>query len=132
MDETKLPLTEHLAEDARFPFPVGFLFSKRHYYGKVIRDRWLSPRQKVVDMAKHTVAGVRRRLPFKPQRGMLITLSGIDGSGKTTQAETLLDALGECDIAATRVWSRGASSPLTDAVIGRIQGPDEAQRSCAP
>ena len=107
-----------LEREPRFPWGVSFRFSKRHYYGKVLRDQDLRPAQKGVDIALHSWAGVKRRLPLRLQRPMLVALSGIDGSGKTTQAEYLLKALRVCDIDARRVWSRGGSSPLTDAAIG--------------
>jgi len=67
------------------------------------------------------MAGVRRRLPWKVQHPMLITLSGIDGSGKTVQADMLSRAFGECDIEARVVWNRGGSSRLTDLIIALVK-----------
>ncbi|MBN1401104.1 MAG: nucleotidyltransferase family protein, partial [Anaerolineae bacterium] len=100
-----------------FPFGISFRYSKRHYYGKVLADQAISRRQKVVDIARHSWAGIERRLPFHLQRPMLVTFSGVDGCGKTTQAEALRQACETCDLRTTLVWSRGASSPLTDAII---------------
>ena len=99
------------------PLGVSFGFSKRHYYRKVLRDRALQPSQKARDMALHSWAGIERRLPFRMQRPMLITFSGVDGCGKTTLAEGLRKAFGTCDIQVRVMWSRGASSPFTDAII---------------
>ena len=107
---------------ATFPYLISFRFSKRHYYRKVRQDTILTGRQKAIDAMRHTWAGIARRLPIKPQRPMLVTLSGIDGSGKTVQAETLCRAFSECAIAARRVWSRGGSSGLTD-IITRLVKP---------
>jgi len=110
-----------LAEETRFPCRVSFRFSKRLYYGKVLADRELTAGQKSMDIARHSLAGIRRRLPFRSQRPMLITLSGIDGSGKTAHADTLRRALETCDIDVRTVWSRGGSSPLADFAIGLVK-----------
>jgi thymidylate kinase len=99
------------------PAPVPFLYSKRHYFAKVARDKRLTAGQKADDALRHALAGVRRNLGLFSQRRMLIALSGVDGSGKTVHAEALKSAFDRCDIRARIVWSRGASSPLTDATI---------------
>lgn len=99
------------------PSPVPFVYSKRHYFTKVARDRALTRAQKWDDAARHALAGVRRNLRLFSQRRMLIAVSGVDGSGKTTHAEAIRAAFARCDIRARVVWSRGASSPLTDAAI---------------
>jgi len=115
-------LTERLADgEPTFPFGVSFAFSKRHYYQKVARDEALTPWQRFVDALRHSLAGVKRRLPFRSQPPMLITLSGIDGSGKTAHAEALRYALEECEIDVRTVWSRGCSSRFTDRVIALIK-----------
>jgi len=99
------------------PSRVPFVYSKLHYFTKVARDRRLTRRQKWDDALRHALAGVRRNLGLFSQNPMLIALSGADGSGKTAHAEALKAALDRCDIRARIVWSRGASSPLTDALI---------------
>ena len=114
-------LEKRFSKTPTFPLDISFRFSKRHYYRKICHDETLPLRQKAVDMALHSLAGVKRRLPLKLQRRMLVTLSGIDGSGKTTQANALLQAFQECDIEVEYVWSRGASSKLTDSVIRLIK-----------
>ena len=101
----------------RFPLGVSFRFSKRHYYGKVWRDPALSLSERIVDTWKHSWAGVARRLPFQAQRPVLVALSGVDGSGKTAQAALLARVLDTCALHHRTIWSRGASSPLADAVI---------------
>jgi len=120
-----------LSEDA-LPSTVPFVYSKRHYFSKVAQDRRLSPAQKWDDALRHALAGVRRKLKVRSQRPMLIALGGADGSGKTTHAEALRDAFGRCDIRSRIVWSRGASSPLTDALIRlgkRVMGSSTSEAS---
>lgn len=112
---TALPLP--LLDAETLPARVGFAYSKRQYFAKVARDRRLSAAQKWDDALRHALAGVRRKLRVRSQRPMLVALSGVDGSGKTAHAEALQEAFGRCDIRARIVWTRGASSPLTDALI---------------
>ncbi|MGB9593377.1 MAG: nucleotidyltransferase family protein [Anaerolineae bacterium] len=105
------------AEAETLPVRVGFAYSKRHYFVEVARDRRLSPAQKLDDAVRHALAGVRRKLRVRSQRPMLVAISGVDGSGKTAHAEALQAAFARCDLRARVVWTRGASSPLTDALI---------------
>jgi len=104
-----------------FPFRISFGFSKQHYYRKVLRDAALKPWEKAWDILRHSWAGVRRRLPVRIQRCMLITLSGIDGSGKTAQAGLLRGAFQQCDIEARVAWRRGGSSRLMDLVVRLVK-----------
>ena len=48
-------------------------------------------------------------LKVNPQRGMLIALSGVDGSGKTTYAHALMEALRGCGLDAHYIWTRVGS-----------------------
>jgi thymidylate kinase len=114
-------LEQRLAAEPRYPVGVSFRFSKRHYYGKVLADRAIAAPQKALDIWRHSWAGVERRLPCKLQPAMLVTLSGVDGCGKSTQALALQRAMATCDIVSTVVWSRGGSSRLSDAVIALIK-----------
>ncbi len=124
-------LQQRLAEpETRFPYRISFTFSKRLYYRKVYRDTFLSPDEKLTDALRHSLAGIKRRLPFKSQRPMLVTLSGIDGCGKTTYVDVLQKAFIECEINNVIVWSRGGSSRLTDRIIA-LAKPLLARRSGA-
>jgi thymidylate kinase len=114
-------LQKRVASEPSFPFAISFRFSKRLYYGKVLRDPALPARQKAIDITRHTLAGFKRRLPFATQPAMLITLSGIDGSGKTVQAQVLCKAFQQCEVDARVVWMRGGSSPFADRVIGLVK-----------
>jgi thymidylate kinase len=63
------------------------------------------------------------------QKPFLVTLSGCDGSGKTVQARALEDVFKTCDMRVAVVWSRGASSPASGALIRlgkRLFGGDDA------
>jgi thymidylate kinase len=65
--------------------------------------------------------GVKLKANLRPQRGILITLSGIDGSGKTAQAEQLIEAMRTCGIQTGYFWRRGGSTGLLG-LLGRLRG----------
>ena len=99
----------------KMPFPVSFVFSKGLYYRKVWHNRTIGTRLKIRNVVRHTANGTRLRLGIRSQSPMLIAISGIDGAGKTVQGELLGQAFEACAIRARFVWSRGGSSPFTDA-----------------
>lgn len=98
----------------RLPLPIGFGFSKRMFYAKCLHDRQRSAGGKVYDIVRHTLNGAKLKLRVHSQQGMLVTLSGVDGAGKTRHAQALVNALERCDIRTSYVWSRSGSSALTD------------------
>ena len=94
------------------PFRVSFAFSKALYYQKVLRDRHDSPLRRLSNLL-HTFAwGFKQKSGLRPQPGELITLGGLDGSGKTSHARALSEALTVSGIAHRVVWSRRGCSPL--------------------
>jgi thymidylate kinase len=60
---------------------------------------------------------VRRRLPRLP-RTTVVAFSGLDGAGKSSQAEALVETLGRLGIDAEAVWSPLGGHPL-QALVGR-------------
>mgnify|MGYP005844662529 CR=1 FL=1 len=100
------------------PWRVPFARSKRHYFHKLAADRALSGRAKLADGVRHAAAGLKRKLGVRSQRPFLVALHGVDGSGKTAQAEALVAAFGTCELRARRSWRRLASSPLSGRIIG--------------
>jgi thymidylate kinase len=92
------------------PLRIPFVFSKVFFYSKLLRDPSRAGREKLKDVAVHTGNGTKLRLRIHSQPRMLVTVSGVDGSGKTTQAEMLQAAFGVCHLRAERCWSRGGSA----------------------
>jgi thymidylate kinase len=102
---------------AQAPVRIAFIRSKRLFYAKMLADPTLAPGAKAREIFAHTVYGTRLRLHILSQRPMLVTLDGIDGSGKSAQAALLGRAL---EISAVRhrlVWTRGGSSALLQPII---------------
>jgi thymidylate kinase len=95
------------------PFPTGFIFSKRLFVQKIVSDRSEARGDRIRDLFLHFTTGTRLKLGLRSQPGFLITLSGVDGAGKTTQARALLGALDRCAIRTRYVWSRPGSSTFS-------------------
>jgi len=96
--------------EAGMPLRIPFLFSKAFFYAKLIRDPSRSTAQKAKDLVVHTGYGTKLRLHIHSQPAMLVTFSGVDGCGKTTQARALQSAFETCHLRADYVWNRGGSA----------------------
>jgi thymidylate kinase len=94
----------------QLPLRIPFVFSKVFFYTKLLRDPTRSSHRKVKDLAVHTANGSKLRLRIHSQPAALVTFSGVDGSGKTTQARALQSAFHTCHLRAKHVWTRGGSS----------------------
>ena len=105
------------ARPLSLPFPIAFGFSKRLFYEKICRDRTTSKVRKLRDAVGHTARGTHLKLGIRSQTSMLVAITGVDGSGKTTQAAMLRAAFRSCAIRARCVWSRASSSSFMDLFI---------------
>ena len=102
---------------AQAPVRISFVRSKRLFYAKMLTDPTLAPRVRLREVLVHTIFGTRLRLRLRSQRPMLVTLDGIDGCGKSTQAALLADALAVSGVRHRIVWTRGGSSTLLQPII---------------
>jgi thymidylate kinase len=97
---------------ADLPLDLSYLFCKRLYYRKILRDPAQERTARLRDVAATLIWGVKLKSGLRPQPGMVVSLSGPDGSGKTAHAESLVAAIRLCELRADYVWSRGGSSGL--------------------
>jgi dTMP kinase len=102
-----------------FPIDLSYWFCKRLYYAKILADPVRSRRERWRDVALTLIWGVRLKSHVRPQSGMLISLSGPDGAGKTAHAGALVDALRLCELQASYLWTRGGSSGLLG-IVNRL------------
>jgi thymidylate kinase len=102
--------------DVDLPLGLGFWFCKRLYYRKILADPRRSFVQRGYDVLATTLTGIQLKSNIRPQPGAIVSLSGIDGSGKTAHATALVDALRVCGLRVEYVWTRGGSSGLVGAV----------------
>lgn len=100
------------------PFRLPKIYCKFLHLDKTRKDRTISPVRKIYETARVAHASVvvvllyRFRLNFRHQPAMLISISGVDGSGKSTCARQLYDILDFCQLRTQIVWSRVGSSNL--------------------
>lgn len=131
------PAREHLAGPAQFPLPVRFTFSKGLFFAKMLSDENVPWPARLVDAGTHLVTGTKLKLRLHSQPAMLVAVSGVDGSGKTTQARALAHAFRRCGLRTRYVWGRGGSSALAGRLIAlgkrllgqRASGPAAGPRS---
>jgi thymidylate kinase len=110
------------------PFRVSFTLSKVLYYKKILRDSHDGMRSRVTNLV-HTLAwGIKQKSGIRPQNGTLISISGTDGTGKTTQAHALSEALTTSEIYNSIVWSRIGTTPLYTRLSRAAQGATVAAR----
>ena len=100
---------------------IPFFYSKWFYYKKVLRDRKKPLYTRIFNVYTTLMWAIELKvneyLGYNSQPGFLLTVSGIDGSGKTTQAEMLINALEECGIRTKYIWMRYGSSRFIGKLI---------------
>lgn len=101
------------------PLDLSYSFCKRLYYRKILADPARTRRERWRDVGLTLLWGLKLKSGLRPQPGMIVALSGPDGSGKTAHAEALVAALRQCEIKTSYVWSRGGSTGLA-ALAGRL------------
>jgi len=106
---------------AATPLTIPFLFSKAFSYAKLWRDPSRSAVRRTKDLLVHTAYGTKLRLHIHSQPAMLVTFSGVDGCGKTTQARALQSAFETSLLRAEYTWSRGGSATWIALLNRRIR-----------
>ncbi|HEX5163784.1 MAG TPA: nucleotidyltransferase family protein, partial [Thermomicrobiales bacterium] len=100
------------AELNDLPLDLSYLFCKRLYYRKILRDPASDRQRRLRDVAATLIWGVKLKSGLRPQPAMVVSISGPDGSGKTAHAKHLVAAIRLCELRANDVWYRGGSSNL--------------------
>jgi thymidylate kinase len=101
----------------RAPVRLSFARSKRLYYAKILSDPAMPWSQRIAEATAHTLHGTKLRLHLRSQRPMLVAFDGLDGSGKSVQAEMLAQALALADLRYRTVWARGGSTQALQPVV---------------
>jgi thymidylate kinase len=110
-----LPHVRYLENQVAAQMP--FKPCKVAYYRKVARDRRRSQPRKWLDAFDTLLWAVRWKLHIRSQPGLMVSVSGVDGSGKSLQVEHLRGAFDTCDLRVRCVWARGASSKGVGTVL---------------
>lgn len=96
-------------KNMQMPFHFSKFLTAYYYFLKLLRDqerniiKWLTKTFYI--FADYFIFSQVRYRP-----SMLICLSGIDGSGKSTYCKALVRAFGECEIKVKYLWNRGGFS----------------------
>ncbi len=101
----------------RAPVRIGFLQSKRLFYEKILADPSRTAPGRAEDVVSHTLYGTRVKLQLHSQKPLLIALDGVDGSGKSAQAELFAEALEGAALRHRVVWTRGGSSAILQPML---------------
>ncbi|MFW6194928.1 MAG: nucleotidyltransferase family protein [Chloroflexota bacterium] len=96
-----------------FPFTVNFVFSKLLYYRKIQRDTRDSLLKKASNTVRTMGWGFKQKSGIRPKPGMVVSISGLDGSGKTTHLRGLARILEISEIKPAIYWNRVGCSPFT-------------------
>ena len=99
------------------PAQLPFKPCKVAYYRKVMRDRRRGHLRKWIDVYDTLLWAVRWKGHVRSQPGLLVSISGVDGSGKSLQVERLRGAFETSDVRVKCIWARGASSKGVGAVL---------------
>jgi len=84
---------------------LGKPLSKTYFYKKLLREN--NPfTKKCYKLFITTLNNIRGAFGWYPQKGFLISISGVDGCGKTSLAKGIYENLKLCDLRVRYVWSR--------------------------
>jgi dTMP kinase len=98
------------------PFKLPKLFGKYLHFVKTAGDKTTKLSRKLVEIYSVAHASLfvvlfnKFNINIRYQPPMLVSFSGVDGSGKTTYAETLSATLKFCELKTRYVWCRVGSS----------------------
>jgi thymidylate kinase len=116
------PFSSNADAEIALPDKMSFLEGKKYYYKKIFSDATTSFSKKIHETISTLLWGIELKLNIKSQSSFFIALSGLDGSGKTTQTEMLLNVFGQTDIKTKYIWKRMNDSLFTRAfnTFGRM------------
>ena len=98
------------------PFKLPKIFGKYLHFVKTIKDNTTTPSRKLYEMYKvaytslFVVLFYKLKVNIRYRHPMFITISGVDGSGKSTYADILYNTLDFCELETRYCWSRVGSS----------------------
>jgi len=118
----------------RLPLPLSRVHSKRQFLIKLARQPTRAPDERIADVLATVWELAANRLKLRCRPAVLISVSGLDGAGKSHVCSAVGRAMRLCEIPLAVVWSRGGfgsgMTALKRAVRGsmqsRLPGPADA------
>ncbi len=132
-----LRMSRHLAgaPPATLPLPLSRVHSKRQFLIKLAGQPSRSPDERIADVLATVRELAANRIKARCRPAVLISVSGLDGAGKSQVCTALREAMSLCEIPVRVVWTRGGfGSGLSalkrvarDSMRGRLPGPADAR-----
>ncbi len=98
------------------PFQLPKMFGKYLHFVKTMKDKTTIPSEKIKESYAVLHASIfvvlfyKFNINIRYQPSMLISISGVDGSGKSTYAENINNTFDFCELKKRYVWSRVGSA----------------------
>ena len=91
----------------RLPFPMPKRFTKGHYLRYLLTNPDRSGDERIADLIATATNLSANRLHLRCRPAVIVSFSGLDGSGKSSALRACLEAMRLCEIPVRAVWSRG-------------------------
>jgi thymidylate kinase len=113
------------------PYPLSRTWSKIHAAALMMAAPDRSPDERLMDLVSTAENLLATRMKLRCRPPVLVSLTGLDGSGKSSAIRVVGEAMSLCEIPTRIVWSRGgftlpaqAAKRATRAVMGdKVPGP---------
>ncbi|MFQ5700994.1 MAG: nucleotidyltransferase family protein [Acidobacteriota bacterium] len=92
---------------ASLPLPLSKVHSKAHFVERLARETTRTPDERLVDILATIGNLAANRLHLRCRPAVLISLSGLDGAGKSAATRAVESAMTLCEIPTRVVWNRG-------------------------
>lgn len=103
----RLAVAIERAPQPALPLPLSKLNSKVHFVERLLRQGDRPPDQRLADVAAAGWNLVAGRLKLRCRPAVVVSFSGLDGSGKSMVVRSVRAAMTVCEIPVRTVWSRG-------------------------
>lgn len=102
-------LAVHIERTAQphLPLPLSKLNSKVHFVERLLRQTDRSPDLRLADVVAAGWDLLSGRLKLRCRPAVVVSVSGLDGSGKSMVVRAVRAAMTVCEIPVRTVWSRG-------------------------
>lgn len=115
---------ERLRRDgvASLPLCLSRWWTKSEYLARLLAAPDRAPDERLADLAATAGNLLANRLKLRCRPASIVSLSGLDGAGKSAAVAAVRDALVLCEVPARVVWSRGGFGAALSAIKRAARG----------
>ncbi|MDP8200853.1 MAG: nucleotidyltransferase family protein [Candidatus Tenebribacter burtonii] len=108
-----------LIKEVKMPFSIPHLWTRFHSSKRILKDETFGSKfDRFYIVITHLFDGfIHNKLQIKPHPPLFVVFSGIDGCGKSSHINTLLENHRTCDIKTNVIWSRAGSLPVINKLL---------------